>query len=258
MNSNAQQTAFLLKSKGIDIKDYDYINGKTDDKKVIDRDKPFVMYGRRFYQNPYLWSRIMELNYTKIIDSILNQPDFIPDILVVRACLGCGNKDNKYPIIVMNSFLDHTINESDKQELIDTVDCVFCSVVESGRFEVFEKILQFINYCKVEPKYKTWGNAGNGDALYYSIDADDSRIALRLMQLGADPSLNDSMAFVKACKKAKYRIANVMIDKGIDIHTKNDLALRMIERNDSNNIVPKDEKEYRLSIINKFIKEKVV
>jgi hypothetical protein len=34
--------------------------------------------------------------------------------------------------------------------------------------------------------------------------------------------------------------------------------MRMIERNDSNNIVPPKEKEYRLIIINRFISEKVV
>jgi len=109
----------------------------------------------------------------------------------------------------------------------------------------------------VKPKWDNWGNAGNGDALLYSISAEDSRIAVKLLELGADPSKNDSLAFAKACKNAKYRVANMMIDKGVNIHTKNDLALRMIERNDSNNVpIPKEEKEYRLIIIEKFIKEK--
>jgi UDP-glucose 6-dehydrogenase len=52
-NNNSSWTSilFMLKSKGINIKDYDY-NDKTNEKKMIDGDHPFVMYGRRFYQNP--------------------------------------------------------------------------------------------------------------------------------------------------------------------------------------------------------------
>jgi hypothetical protein len=149
------------------------------------------------------------------------------------------------------------VKENEPENIDDVVDQVIVAIAESGRYSILLETLVFINSNDVKPKWGNWGNAGNGDALLYSISAEDSRIAVKLLELGADPAKNDSLAFAKACKNAKYRVANMMIDKGVNIHTKNDLALRMIERNDSNNVpIPKEEKEYRLIIIEKFIKEK--
>jgi hypothetical protein len=250
---------FILKNKHINVKDYDYIEGKTNEKKMMDGDHPFIMYHRRFYQNPYLWARMVEENIEPAIDFILDRDDFKPDILIVRACLGCNSKDNTYPLKVTERYIEDVINNFDsEEELTDTFDCLITSIAESGRTKIFDSAMDTIHSMDIKPKFDNWGNAGNGDALYYAIDGEDSKLAEKLLLLGADPSKNDSMSFVKACKKAKYKLANIMMDKGINIHTKNDLAMRMIERNDSNNIVPPKEKEYRLIIINRFISEKVV
>ena len=246
---------FILKNKHINVKDYDYIEGKTNEKKMMDGDHPFLMYGRRFYQNPYLWARLVEGEYGEAIEAIMNHSDFVPDLMITRGCLGCNSKENKYPSAMTAAYLSW-VKENDPENIDDAVDQIIVAVAESGRYSILLEVWIFANN-HAKPKWGNWGNAGNGDALLYSISAEDSRIAVKLLELGADPSKNDSLAFAKACKNAKYRIANMMIDRGVNIHTKNDLALRMIERNDSNNVpIPKEEKEYRLIIIEKFIKEK--
>jgi hypothetical protein len=246
---------FMLKSKGINIKDYDY-NDKTNEKKMIDGDHPFVMYGRRFYQNPYLWGRLLESRNYPIALSIMNHPDFVPDLMITRACLGCADKDNTYPSSMTAAYLTW-VKENEPENLAEETDNIITAIAESNRYSVLLETLIFINANDIKPKWDTWGNAGNGDALLYAIDGEDTRLAVKLLELGADPSKNDSMAFAKACKKAKYKVANMMIDKGVNIHTKHDLALRMIERNDSNNVpLSKEENEFRLIIIEKFIKEK--
>jgi hypothetical protein len=185
----------------------------------------------------------------------MNHSDFIPDLMITRGCLGCNSKENKYPSAMTAAYLSW-VKENEPENIDDAVDQIIVAVAESGRYSILLEVWIFANN-HAKPKWGNWGNAGNGDALLYSISAEDSRIAVKLLELGADPSKNDSLAFAKACKNAKYRVANMMIDKGVNIHTKNDLALRMIERNDSNNVpIPKEEKEYRLIIIEKFIKEK--
>lgn len=254
-NSTWSQILFMLKAKGINVKDYDY-NRKTNETYMRNGDHPLLMYGRRFYQNPYLWGRILESRYNQIAFNIMSHPDFVPDLMIVRACLGCSAKDNTYPSSMTAAYLSW-VKEHEPENLGEVADQVVTSIAESNRYTILLETLIFINSNDVKPKWDNWGNAGNGDALLYAIDGEDTRLAVKLLELGADPSKNDSMAFAKACKKAKYRVANMMIDKGVNIHTKNDLALRMIERNDSNNVpLPKEEKEYRLIIIEKFIKEK--
>jgi hypothetical protein len=122
---------FILKNHGINVKDYDYKEGVTNVKKMMNGDHPFLMYQRRFYMNPYLWARMLEEDIEDAIKYIIEQEEFSPDLVVVNGCLGCSTKENKYPTFITLKYLQDTKKEDNYD---DIADAVIRSVAESGRY----------------------------------------------------------------------------------------------------------------------------
>lgn len=253
--STWSQLIFILKTHNIDIKDYDYVEDKTTDK--YKSDHPLVMYGRRFYENPYLWTRMLDEKIYDAIDFILDVEEFVIDLTVVRACLQTQNRETDYPAVVIKRHLED-MTKLDKSEAEDELDVIIDCISEVDKLDLLKEILNYsIEELKLEPKYNQWGDATNGSALYNACDHDTTDLAEYLVSLGIDASRNDSMAFAKACKKGHYRLALMLLDRGADLHTKNDLAMKMIERNDRKGTVPRNEENYRKALIDRFIKEEI-
>ena len=241
--SNPTQLLVALKAKGVDIKEFDYVEGRTTEEYVMAH--PTIVHGRRFYQNPYLWTMCLDAKMNDIVEYLYNTKEAEGDLVLVKAALNTQNESSKIPMDMMKRYITYTnslTDEEKKERGIDLeydIDSVLENLAANHKVEWFKQVVRLAVNSSIEPRYITFGNAGNGMALYYACtegyltEPNGEEFANYLLKLGAEPILNESLSFCMACKHAAYTLAVKMLDDGADLHAKNDLGLKMIMRNDN-------------------------
>ena len=238
------QLVCFLKSKKINIKDFDYVEGKTTDDFMADH--PMIIHGRRFYENPYLWTAVMDMKLNDVVDYLYSLEDLVADTMIIKAAIQTQDMQSKVPMKLIERYLDHAdkvgvrIGDEEDESKIDTefdIDSILENLASIGRMEWFQKVVELATEHNTKPRYGCFANAGNGMSLYYSVTdvctmKYGDKFAYYLIDEGADVSLNDSITFCLACKYGRYQLAVEMLDHGADLHAKNDLGLKMIMKND--------------------------
>lgn len=217
---------YRLKTKNINISDFDYKEGKTTDKYL--ESHPLIFRGKRFYLNPYFWSFLFDEGLEDEIDFLYNMREFKPSYSIMTVFITTANLKiaDRYFKELANRYFD--IAEKKEQMMNDLM--VDCSTVNNITYYL---ILKEIAQDKdIKPLYSFYSNAGEGYCLYNACKFEDPNFANYLLDHEADVTLNDSMAFAVACKEGNYNIALRLANLGANIHTKNDLGLAMIHRND--------------------------
>lgn len=257
--TNTTQLLFALKTKGVDIKEFDYVEGKTTEEYIGSH--PTIVHGRRFYENPYLWTMVLDTKMDDIADYLYSMENIQGDLILVKAALNTQNESSPIPMKMVKRYIDYVkslADEERKDEDINldvSVDSILEHLAANHRIEWFKQVVRLAVNNHIDPRYVTFGNAGNGMALYYACteaylaEPDGEEFANYLLKLGAEPVLNDSIAYCMACKHAAYSLAVKMLDNGADLHAKNDLGLKMIQRNDNQNIALSESNEVSRRIL---------
>lgn len=240
--TNREQLACILKTKGIQVKDFDYVEGKTKESYLVDH--PMVVYGRRFYENPYLWKAVFDLGLDDAIAYLYRLDSMVDDIVVIKGALATENPTTKVPMKMVVRYIQSSSErfKDDPEEwkgVEEKVDSILEHLAAIGKPVWFKATVKAAEANGVKPLHGSFGNAGKGMALYSSTTKEvltgpsTDQFATYLLELGADPSLNDSLPFCMACKHRAYSLALRMVEKGADLHAKKNLGLTMIALNDS-------------------------
>lgn len=257
--SNTTQLMFALKTKGIDIKEFDYIEDKTTEEYIGSH--PSIVHGRRFYENPYLWTMVLDLKLDDIAEYLYNMKSIEGDLILVKAALNTQTESSLIPLKMVERYIAYTNSLTDEERIAkdiyieSSIDSILENLAATQRMNWFQKVVDLAISNHIEPRYTSFGNAGNGMALYYACtDAylakpHGDEFAYYLLKLGADPKLNDSLPFCMACKYAAYTLAIQMLDSGANMHTKNDVGLKMIQRNDHQRIKLDESNEISRKIL---------
>ena len=216
---------YRLKTNNLNLTDFDYKEGKTTDKYL--ETHPFIARGRRFYANPYFLSVLFDNKLSDEIDFIYNMREFKPDYQIMTAFIVANSKiADRYFKDLANKYFD--IEENKEKMMNDLM--VDCSTV--NRLDYYLTLEAIAVAKDIKPLFKEYANAGEGYCLYNACKCNDGLFASYLLDSGADVTLNDSMAFAVACREGNYDLALDLYDHGADIHTKKNLGLTMINRND--------------------------
>lgn len=244
--NNPTQLLAALKSKGIDIKEFDYVEGRTTEEYMSNHNT--IVHGRRFYENPYLWTMALDMKMDDITEYLSRVPSIESDLTIVKAALTTSNESSSIPMKMAKRYIDYanSLSEEDRKnkgiDLEYDIDSILENLASTHRIEWFKQVVRLAVNHHIEPRYLSFGNAGNGMALYYACtemyltSPSGEDFANYLLSIGAEPILNDSIAFCMACKHAAYNLAVKMLDKGADLHAKGDLGLKMVARNDNKGI----------------------
>lgn len=242
---------FRLKSANLDIKDFDYVDGKTKDENLYNH--PFILRGKRFYNNPFFLSILFDNNLVEEVRYIVSMKEFIISYNILAAfVLSTQSFTEKiFKDLVKKYIENENIDLEQKENTFDNlmVDCAI-----AGNLEYYKYLEKTAIDNEIKPKHKTYSNAGNGYCLYNASKLQDESFVMYLLK-DADVTLNDSMAFTIACKEANYYIALELAKHGIDIHTKRNLGLAMILRNDRlerNLDIPKRDRDAREELVKLF------
>ena len=257
--TNPTQLLFALKTKGVDIKEFDYVEGKTSEEYIGSH--PTIVHGRRFYENPYLWTMMLDTKMDDIAEYLYSMESIKGDLILVKAALNTQNESSPIPMKMVKRYIDYVnalADEERKDEDINldvSIDSILEHLAANHRIEWFKQVVRLAVNHHIEPRYITFGNAGNGMALYYACteaylyEPNGDEFANYLLKLGAEPILNESIAYCMACKHAAYSLAVKMLDNGADLHAKNDLGLKMIQRNDNKDIKLSESNELSRKIL---------
>lgn len=241
--TNREQLAFALKAKGVEVRDFDYVEGRTQESYLVDH--PLIYRGRRFYENPYLWKVVFDLGLEEAIGYLYSMDSMVDDIVIIKGALATVNESTKVPIKMVVRYIQTNAakrSEGDQEAwkaVEENVDSLLEHLAAIGKPVWFKATVKAAEANGIQPIHGTFGNAGQGMALYYSTSKETLTGPFRdgfanyLLDVGADPSLNDSLPFCMACKHRAYALALRMANSGADVHTKRNLGLTMIAMNDS-------------------------
>lgn len=226
MGKIKSHTEFIckLKNANIDISNFDYIDGKTKDSYL--ETHPFITKGRRYYNNPLFWTILFDSDLKDCIEYTYNMPEFYPDYQILVAFMLSNHKlANKYFHSLANYFFksENIYKEKELDNLL-----LECSM--ANRLDCYQKLENIAIELDIKPMYGEYANAGNGYCLYHACKCNDGKFVDYLLEHNADVTLNDSMAFVVACRDNNYIIALKVYKRGADIHTKKDLAKKLLIR----------------------------
>lgn len=220
---------YRLKSANLDVKDYDYIEDKTKDDYLTSH--PFIFRGRRFYRNPFFLTILFDNNLVEEVYYITSMKDFNVDYNIFSAFIMSKSKfTNKIFKKLSKDYFENDDIDSERKEIDMDNMMVDCAI--AGRLDYYQYLEQVAMDNDVKPKYKAYSNSGNGYCLYNASKLKSDDFVKYLLENDVNVTLNDSMAFTVACKEGNYSIALELAKHGIDIHTKKNLGLMMILRND--------------------------
>lgn len=279
--TNTSQLGFYLKSKNIDVKNFDYVDGKTTEEFMTDH--PMIMHGRRFYENPYLWTMIADAGLKEAVEYLYHDKKLLKDTQLIKAALQIKDDKSKLPLKALKTHLEYITSEefknlhkntesnalSEEEEITrienvqsSIVDEILSSLVMVHHIEWFKKTVEMAKEFNIKPLDKTFANAGLGMALYYATTEQylsqpnrDTSFAYYLLENGANPSYMNSIAYWMACKYAAYSLARAMVLKGADLHAQNDIGLKLIARNDKAGVKLSEEDETARKILLGLYKE---
>lgn len=187
--------------------------------------------GRDLFLNPNLWNKLIKKkDYDAIFYIIYNRPEAI-DFQTITIVSPITTISDAIVVKLLEMFLKYNSNENRRAYEFDIL-AMACLTSDEKDYSSFKRIIEFMVDNNIPPQYGTYGNICNGEGLAEAAKLGNPDLVNYLISLGADPSKNDSWSFVHACKHACYEVALLLANHGADVHTKNDLGLKMIGRND--------------------------
>ena len=237
--TNLTQCISLAASRGIYIKDYDYKEGTTKEDYILNH--PLIKYGRRFFNNPYYWQRLVDNKLYDVIDYLKGYKDFVPDVQIIGTFF--LSKDPIFKDIIeemIERLILHISNNPSK----DMDEILFMFGSDEKCVSDCIKWIKFAKKNNIKPLYDTYGEIQNHYLFLLSIGYDSDELYNYLIEEGVDINKDDSMAYLTALRKQKYKIAWDLYKKGSDINSKNGIAKKLIQRKSNNTL----EEEYRLKL----------
>lgn len=198
--------------------------------------RQYAVKGRDLLLNPTLWDKLIKKKDYDAIQYIIDSHPQSIDFQIMSIVAPITTISDKITLKIFNTFLEHNSNENRRAYEFDIL-AMACLTSDEKDYSSFKRIIEFMVDHNIPPQYETYGNICNGEGLAEASKIGNPELIKYLLSLGADPSKNDSWSFVHACKHAWYEVALLLAEHGADIHTKNDLGLKMIERNDKNGII---------------------
>ena len=196
----------------------------------------YAVKGRDLLLNPNLWDKLIKKkDYDAIFYIIYNHPKAV-DFQIMTIIAPITTFSDAITVKLFETFLKYNSNEKRRSYEFDVL-AMACLTSTTKNYTAFKRIIEFMKDKNIPPQYGMYGNLCNGDGLAEAAKIGNPELIKYLLSLGADPSKNDSWSFVHACKHAWYEVALLLAEHGADIHTKNDLGLKMIERNDKAGII---------------------
>ena len=228
---NDQQLISYLKSKNVNYRLFDF---REKDGKPIFKDVPFtsaddfsnIIAYRRYYENPKLWQLCINKNFAPAINYFIDKKKECIDRLLVVNMMGFEPYFKK----VAANYFDLL---TDEQEKIIDMDFLIMEAIEVNDVDAYFFLHKLAETKGIKPLENNFGNVGHGTGITRAIIAcGDSEITRDLLKYNLDPSLDDHMSYINACRKGLYSIALQLIGKGAKVFTKHNLAYKMIKRND--------------------------
>ena len=228
---NDQQLISYLKSKNINYRMFDF---REKDGKCIYETNTFnmdacntsIMAYRRYYENPKLWQLCINKNFIPAINYFIDKKKDCLDRLLVTNLIGFEPYFKK----VVNNYFDILTDEREKS--ID-LDFLIMETIEVNDKDAYFYLHKIAKEKDIKPLEDNFGNVGHGTGITRAIIAcGDSEITRDLLSYNLNPSLDDDMCYINACRKGLYNIALHLIAKGAKVYTKHNLAYKMIRRND--------------------------
>lgn len=233
------ETQFLsfIKVRGINYKIYDYIEGRTSENFM--KNHPTVIEFRRYYQNPFFWKILLDDKKFKLgLDYFFEEYGKYADKVIINSIIPSINKDNKhyiYPLIK-----NQLQNTEDKE--IDADSYLMSTIIEE-KPELFDDILNIILELDIKPLFGSFGNIANCQGLLELAKNGNKNFIIKLINFGINPSLDDSMSYIMALKHGFYEIGLLLKNAGANIFTRNNLGLKMIQRNDEKQLHLSEENQ---------------
>ena len=210
------------------------INYKKFDDKGKDNDKDsYAMANRRYYENPLLWKIIFEdKKYEDGKEFLLKNYFDKIDFPIVSNLISIINEDNEE--VIYNKIIPYQLNKSTDSSY-DMDNYLLESITEhTDNINIYFKIYDIALKYKIDPKYGTYGNIGHGQGLLEAVKTGSKKLIEHFISNKIDFNENESLAIPLALKYGFYTIGLMLKDAGGDLYTRNNLGLKMIERNDKN------------------------
>lgn len=244
MNTQTQFLAFL-KVKSIDYKKYDYVKGKTTEKYM--KTHPTVIEFRRYYENPLFWKLILEeKKLEKAVEYFIENYSQYADKVIINSIIPSITKENKN--LIYNKVIIEQLKKSEDKEL--DADSYLMTVLTEEKYDLFDEILDIIKKLEIKPVFGSFGNISNCKGLLEMAKNGNELMVKKLINLGANPNIDDSMSFLTCLRYGFYKIGLMLKETGADIHIRNNFGLKIIQIN--------DQKKIQLSEENKKAREELL
>jgi hypothetical protein len=193
--------------------------------------RQYAVKGRDLLLNPNLWDKLIKKKDYPAIHYIIDTHPQSIDFQIMSIVSPITTISDNIALKIFDTFLEHNSNEKRRAYEFDVL-AMACLTSDEKDYTSFKRMINFMIDHNITPQYEAYGNICNGEGLAEAAKLGNPDLVNYLISLGADPSKNDSWSFVHACKHACYEVALLLANHGADVHTKNDLGLKMIERND--------------------------
>lgn len=231
MNNNIvikDNTHFIvyLRANKIDTEKYIF-NEKNPEKNI---------YGIRnlsLFLNPYLWNRIGNKRLYPAIEYAINEH---PEWINLATGLGIiqafqENSDNAKANIILDRILHMLWLSQDATENANNIDTVLLSILQYERspLSYLKKLISFIQEHEIQLNPKGAFIKTSLIELAKKNDRETIDYILDLYPESFEES--NSWPYVTALKHGNYELALFFARKGMNIHVKNDLGYKLLERN---------------------------
>lgn len=224
------QLTMYLKAKHIVFDDFTYHEEENKENKYGMKEIPAI-------RNPYLWMQVSNKNLIPAIESLLEyHSDWVSVQLCVAILEGAIIRKDLLPAKIINKLLTLTcVNVKSEEDKKLNLDTILFSIVGLRSQALLEKSLAFVdkhelviseNGVFMKTALTEVSKTGNQDMINYLLD----KFPIMLEKCDAWP-------YLTAIRYGHYKLALFFAKKGLDIHAKNDLGYKLLERNYKNNSV---------------------
>ena len=233
MIKTEDQLKALLLAKGIRIKDFTY--QENEEKNIYGvKDVPPL-------QNPYLWNVLTKQHNINALAFLLEyKPEWI-NIGITLAILQGIDRDNKRGIVTeaMISTILHCLIKNQPDMIRANFDQILMSTIQDRLTKITKIVFDFIIDEGIELNPEGAFMYGGLSEAAKSADMNlikmiEKQYPQSIMKCGDWPYLN-------AMKYGLYTVALYFAKRGNDIHAKNDLGYKLMERNDKKGLLPMGE-----------------
>lgn len=215
----SQFRSFLL-SKKIDLNDYTY---KEENNKYGIKDTEPL-------KNPYLWSKLISDQYYRAVDYMLYYNKDLFNVNIGIALLQSRN-DNGLDTPRLTKILDLIYEDTENKDY--NTDGVLMDIIVNGKYKLFKRVVEYMKAHDIHPNPQ---GSFYRDAISEAAKID--YIGLIQYIINEFPDIVEkadvTWGFLNSLKRANYLLAKYLIFKfqdSIDIHAKNDLGYKLIEKN---------------------------